>query len=134
MRNYLFLFLGLSCLFSCKKHDVKTPNPIVGNWKMTGYIHNGEDVYGTVVRACIIDNIYTFSNTNILTVNEGLTKCNPTDPQTITGTYSINSSQTLLSATNNGDTEVDSILILNTTTFKYKQLSNNDIVTNTRVP
>ena len=132
----LFMTAFIVCLIiaSCKKDNADNSNSIVGKWKMTGYIHNGIDVYGTAVPSCIIDNIITFSNTNSVTVDEGLTRCNPTDPQILTGTYSININQTQIALTHNGSTETDSILTLNSTTLKLKQLSNNDVITHTKQP
>ena len=75
-------FIACLAIGSCKKDDAGNPDLIIGKWKMTGYIHNGADVYGTAVPSCVTDDIITFGNTNIITLDEGLTKCNPTDPQT----------------------------------------------------
>ncbi len=132
----LFMTVFIVCLTiaSCKKENPDNSNSIVGKWKMTGYIHYDVDVYGTAVPTCVTDDIITFSSTGIVTADDGPTKCSPTDPQTLTGGYSINSNRTQLTFTFNGETNIDSILTLNSTTLKLRQLSNNDLVTYARQP
>ena len=134
MRNFIFVLLGLTYLLSCKKTDAFNPNLIVGKWKMSGYIYDGIDVLGIGLGLCVKDDIITFSNGNILSADAGLLKCHPTDPQTITGTYSVNSSQTILTFSINSVNLVDSILTLNNTTLKFKQLDNNDVLTYNKQP
>ncbi len=130
----LMLFITtVFTMVSCKKDEVSSTS-IVGKWKMSGYIHNDIDVFGTGVGPCIIDNLITFSSTNVVEVDEGPTKCSASDPQISTGTYSITPNQTNLSITYDGSIENNDILTLNTTILKLKQLSNNDIVTYTRQP
>jgi Lipocalin-like domain len=104
---------------SCKK-DHKASNPIVGKWNMTAYIHDGIDVYGTQVLPCVTDNIITFTSDLQIIADEGPTKCNSSDPQTITGTYSLNSDNTQLTASHNGSSDVDYIRTLNSTTLKTR--------------
>ena len=105
---------------SCKK-DSKSSNPIVGNWKMTAYIHDSIDVYGTAVSPCITDNILTFTDDQKLTNDEGPTKCDPADPQTVSGTYSLNSEKTQLTVTHDGISDVYGIKTLNSTTLEVTQ-------------
>jgi hypothetical protein len=134
--SLMIAFVFVLSIASCKKDEANSTssNPIVGKWKMSAYIHNGVDVYGTGVPTCVTDDITIFSNTNLVTNDEGLTKCNASDPQTLSGTYTINSNQTQLDLTINGSTESYSILILNSTTLKLQQLSNNDAITFTKQP
>jgi len=118
---------------SCKKND-KSSNPIVGKWKMTEYIRNGINVYGTQVGACVIDNVGTFTSDHQVIVDEGPTKCNSSDPQTSTGTYSFNGDNTQLTVSFNGFSDVNYVRTLNSTTLKLEQISSGDIVTYTKVP
>ncbi len=140
MRKKLFLCSLLILIFaicltieSCKKHD-KASNPIVGKWTITAYIHDGVDVYGTGIPPCLIDAIFTFTSDLKLIRDEGSTKCSPTDPQTITGTYSLNSDNTQLSTSIDGNLQVFNIKTLNSTTFKTEQVDNGDLATYTKVP
>ena len=132
----MIAFVFFLSITSCKKEEAPniSSNPIVGKWNMTAYIHDGVDVYGTGVPTCITDNIITFSNTSIVTSDEGLSKCNASDPQTLSGTYTSNSNQTQIDLTVNGSTESYSILTLNLTTLQLKQLSNNDVITYLKQP
>lgn len=118
---------------SCKK-DGKSANSIVGKWTMTAYIHDGIDVYGTQVLPCVTDNIITFTSDQQIIADEGATKCNSSDPQTITGTYSFNSDNTQLTASFGGSSDVDYVRTLNSTTLKLEQISNGDIITYTKIP
>jgi hypothetical protein len=118
---------------SCKKHD-KALNPIIGKWTLTAYIHDGIDVYGTGIPACLIDDIFTFTSDLTLIVDEGPTKCSPTDPQTTSGTYSLNSDNTQLTTSIAGNSEVFNIMTLNSTTLKTNQVDNGDIATYTKIP
>lgn len=134
---YFFLLLSIAnsiCLTiqSCKKND-KPPNPLVGAWKMTAYIHDGMDVYGTQILPCYIDNIITFQTDLKIIGDEGATKCDSSDPQTITGTYSLNTDNTQLTIVYNGSSGVNQITTLNSTTLILEQASNGDIVTYTKV-
>jgi Lipocalin-like domain len=140
MRKKTFVFSLLITTFticliieSCKKDD-RSSNPIVGKWKMTAYIHNGIDVYGTQVYPCVIDNIVTFTSDQQVMVDEGPTKCNSSDPQTITGTFSFNSDNTQLTVSSNGSSDVDYVRTLNSTTLKVEQISNGDVITYTKIP
>ena len=134
--SFMIALIFFMSIASCKKGEATGAiyNPIVGKWKMTAYIHNGVEVYGTGVPTCITDNIIAFSNTNIVTSDEGLSKCNASDPQILSGTYTSNSNQTQIDLTVNGSTESYSIITLNLTTLQLKQLSNNDVITYLKQP
>ncbi|GAB4132779.1 MAG: hypothetical protein Fur0027_20560 [Raineya sp.] len=99
--TYLALMLMIASLvFSCKKKDPE-PSPrqkIIGKWRM---ISGSTTVGGitTPAEACELDNITEFKTGDIYTIDEGPTKCEPTDPQTTTGPYSLNEAGTLLNIT-----------------------------------
>lgn len=91
-------------------------------------------IYGTQVSTCVTDDIITFTNNNQVTVDEGLTKCNSSDPHSITGTYLLNSDKTELIVTNDGVSDLNYVRELNPTTLKLEQASNGDTITYTRLP
>ena len=141
MKNKTFVFLLQGVAFilclactGCKKEEDKSINPIVGKWTMTAYIHNGVDVYGTQVPPCVIDDIATFTIDQKLINDEGPTKCSSSDPQTSEGTYSLNNDNSKLTIVYGGSSFEDNVLILNSTTLKLEQVSNDDLVTYTKVP
>jgi hypothetical protein len=77
------------------------------------------DVGGdTLIRACEKDDIYTFKSDSTGVIDEGAAKCNSSDPQTVPFKWSINSTQTVLTASAppllNGD-----INILSLTSAKF---------------
>lgn len=89
--TYFALMLMLASLvFSCKKKDPE-PTPqqkVTGNWRLTfaritvdGVSENGQP--------CELDNTFNFQASGAFTIDEGATKCDPSDPQTSTGTWSI---------------------------------------------
>ncbi len=137
MQKLKFLFLTaiatLLIAVSCKKDDTASTPSIIGKWKMSGYRHNGANVFGTAVGSCIIDNIITFTSTQ-LSVDEGATKCSASDPQTITGTYSLNAAKTQLTTSIDSSSEINDILLLDAATLKLRQTSNADTITYSRQP
>ncbi len=82
------------------------------NGKRQHTFMTAQDVFGTGVPTCIVDNIGTFTSDLKLIVDEGQTKCSPGDPQTTTGTYSLNSGNTQLTTSIAGISEVFNIIIL----------------------
>ena len=134
--NPIVALTFFSLFTSCQKDaENTTSSSIVGKWKMSGYIHNGQDVYGTQVGTCVTDDILTFTDDNQVVVDEGPTKCSPADPQTFTTTYSLNADKSELTFIVPGlGPQTNDILILSQTTLQLKQPSNNDIVSYVRQP
>ncbi|QIL74901.1 hypothetical protein [Hymenobacter sp. HDW8] len=56
------------------------------------------DIY-TSENACLKDNLYKFQAGNVLTLDEGKTKCLGTSPQTTTGQWSLSNNDQTLSGT-----------------------------------
>jgi Lipocalin-like domain len=81
-------------LFACKKEDhPKTKSELLttGEWKMTSFTVSppvdldgdgivDSDIYSTY-DACLKDDYYVFKNNGTMDINEGSTKCNPSDSQ-----------------------------------------------------
>jgi hypothetical protein len=58
-------------------------------WKVVSIRKDGSDRFQSSCRA---DNLYTFAAGNAFTLDEGAKKCNTTDPQQLTGTWSLSNS------------------------------------------
>ena len=134
MKKILWIIASLLIWTSCKKKDTIPQNLLLGKWTLSDYIHDGADIFPTAFSPCWIDNIITFASNNQLTSDEGPTKCDPADPQTLTGSYTFDANSKLLVVTYNGSTDTDYVRLLNSTTLKIEQQSNADLITYTRVP
>lgn len=93
----LMLLIASLGVFSCKKKDPE-PTPrqkILGKWKM---LSGSTTVSGSTTPAdpCELDNITEFKTGDVYTIDEGPTKCDPSDPQTTTGSYNLNEAGTIL--------------------------------------
>ncbi len=107
MRNSL-LTMGLIALLTftgCQKDDPPPPTKtelISRDWKVTAMTAVFPAPIGTVdilsqLDACEKDNIIKIKADGTYTVDEGATKCDPTDPQTVeTGNWAFTSNETKL--------------------------------------
>jgi hypothetical protein len=143
MKSYLkvlgiFLFGLLVVLASCNKDDDNnTPPPktaqeylTAGFWKTTAMtIDPGINLGGTVITNffaqvpdCTKDDLVRFNTNGTITDDEGPTKCDPNDPQTVNeGTWVLSAdSKTLTISYPGDDPRSFEILELNNTTFKGK--------------
>ncbi len=96
---------------SCSKSD--SPAPVApksktilltqNSWKVlsVGLDANkdgtAESDVTVLVQACKLDNVYTFKTDGTGSADEGTTKCNSTDPQSVAFTWVFKSSETILS-------------------------------------
>jgi Tol biopolymer transport system component len=129
-----FISIFTICLIteSCKKNDAPV-NSIVGKWKTTGYTYDGKDLYGTL-RACETDNIITFTSDQKVIVDEGPTKCDPSDPQTTSGTYLLsNDNKTVTISQDGSSSTVFNIITLNSTTLTIHDPDAKEVTTLTRI-
>ena len=133
-----FLILTVVLLFtSCKKINTTDEATVKStllllqnkNWKLTaltvtpGSSGTGtEDVYNTSMEACEKDNIYRFNSGNVFILDEGLTKCDPADPQTENGTWDYNDATSTLHFQNS--TSSDDY------TLKIKSISETQLMAN----
>lgn len=106
----ILLIAAGSLLSNCKKDkktETSTPTPapapaptntekLTGkNFKMTALtVSPGFNIGGTIITdfyaqmlACVKDNTYRFNTDKTITYDEGPTKCDPTAPQTTSGTW-----------------------------------------------
>ncbi|HMQ63863.1 MAG TPA: DUF5004 domain-containing protein [Flavilitoribacter sp.] len=115
---------------SCKKDDDIAPDKTKiltsGSWQLTAMtVDPAIDWFGTPVTnvysqlpACVKDDLAIFKANGTVNYDEGASKCNPNDPQTTTGTWTFNTDQTVLSITQDGETESWNVSDLGGSSFK----------------
>nr|WP_294908404.1 lipocalin family protein [uncultured Lacibacter sp.] len=97
-----FLLLVLLTVNSCKKkNDQKSKTQLITerDWRLTKFEeqeNNNPPVdYLTGASACNLDDRHVFKTNNTYEINEGPSKCNPSDPQLVdTGTWSLGDNET----------------------------------------
>ncbi|GAA4454463.1 hypothetical protein [Rurimicrobium arvi] len=134
-KNYVMLALMALSLFSaCKKDDKKSSsssgsasaNLIGKKWKLTAYRYNysGVDVDGySTLSDCARDNYSEFKSGDVVTAYEGATKCDASSPDSQSGKWKLQSSDTEILLTDftavyGVSSLVMKIVILNSTTLK----------------
>lgn len=121
-RILIWSLLSLTFMFSaCKKDNemsVKTELLTSGLWKISALtidpafpIYDNEfNIIGTtndyfaMMDNCEKDDTRTFKTDKTMIIDDGLTKCDSSDPQKVTGTWNFNSDETVLTSTANGET------------------------------
>ncbi|MFT3907896.1 MAG: DUF5004 domain-containing protein [Ferruginibacter sp.] len=101
-----FVFITLVLILSsCKKSDpapVDVAAMLQGKtWKLSAVAINPADngvtdLYSTI-EPCNRDNTFKFNAGNVFLIDEDATKCDPSYPQTVTGTWNYDSSTKILS-------------------------------------
>jgi hypothetical protein len=102
----LFLFLlGVASLGACKKNNETSPEAsrtellTAKSWRLSAATITADatktDEYATS-EACERDNFIKFNTDKTVIVDEGATRCDPSDMQTQTSTWDFNSDQTKL--------------------------------------
>jgi hypothetical protein len=131
--SLVYISIFTTCLLteSCKKNDPEV-NYIVGNWKITGFIYKGEDIFGSLL-PCQADNIITFTSDNRVIYDEGPTKCYSTDIQTESGTYSLSNDKKTLTLLTPGPPLVLNVITLNSTTLTFEDPTEGSVSTLTRI-
>ena len=100
------------------KDDEPTPAEILTAgtcWKMT--LLEGFDTANNIwvavpIEDCDADNCFAFKADQSFTVEDGAAKCDPGDPQMATGTWSISDDGKKLSLSEDGNTDVGTIVEL----------------------
>lgn len=127
------VILAWACLpfvfSSCKKDDDPSKTELLTNknWVMTAATVDPSIAVpggGTTnnwynqMAACLKDDIMNFKADKTFTLDEGASKCNVGDPQTLSGTWIFNPTETVVSITRNGSTM----------SFTIKSLTGNKMV------
>lgn len=109
MKKVLILIALLPFVFSCKKDEPAPSNTakLTGkNWKMTAYTISpgilGQTNLYAGMSACEKDDFTTYNTNGTSVDDEGATKCNSSDPQTTSGTWSWGANETTLIVKENG--------------------------------
>ena len=112
--------LLLVCAFAvigCKKDDPSPAELLTAGtcWKIT--LLEGFDTANNLwvavpIEDCDADNCFTFKTDQTFTVEEGAVKCDPDNPQTATGTWSLSDDGKKLSLSDSGTTDVGTIVEL----------------------
>lgn len=133
------LILTLVMVFSACKKDKESisDNTITTlqnkNWKISaltvtpGFSGQGtDDLYNTSMEVCEQDNLFRFNAGNVFILDEGPTKCDPTDPQSETGTWNYNASTSTLNIQQTSPTDAVNLKIvsINENSFVGKQTEN----------
>ncbi|HEX7844145.1 MAG TPA: lipocalin family protein [Chitinophagaceae bacterium] len=91
--SLLVVFATVTLFSSCGKDGGDSPSKneliVRSSWKFDKAMYGVLDV-SSAVDDCLKDNIITFVTGGTGTMDEGLTKCNTGDPQTVNFTWSIN--------------------------------------------
>lgn len=126
----LFVSISLLTISSCKKEEDKpTPAPTEKtkltnkDFKLTdaNITFNGVSIFGySDIDACSKDDLTKFLDDLTGTIDEGPTKCDPSDPQQTSFTWSLVSSDKQLRIDDDGDITVYDIKINNGTTLKIE--------------
>jgi hypothetical protein len=137
-RVLIMSLLTLTFLFSaCKKDDqapTKTELLTQSLWKMTGYtmepgfptFDDEGNITGTTndmfatMGDCEKDNTNKFNTDKTVVTDEGATKCDNSDPQKTTSTWSFNAGETVLTITDDGDAVPLTVLELTDKVLKLK--------------
>lgn len=95
----LIVVIALSSLFftGCDKDSAKTKTELISQstWKFDHATSGGADVTA-FINACYKDNLVTFAANGTGQFDEGATKCNAGDPQTMNFTWSFTTNETVL--------------------------------------
>jgi hypothetical protein len=140
MKKVTILLALVVSLGSCKKDDDNNPvTPAVnstltsGNWKLASSTSVIEypapigpqtaNLYD-MMQACQKDNLSKFNTDKTVTMDEGATKCNASDPQTQTaGTWNLTNNDTKFDFAYQGTTINADVLTLNSTTFTIRYVT-----------
>ncbi len=117
--NIGILFISLSCICGmCSKEEDfvgSVPESLIGKFKISAYtkVINGVSTnYYATMPSCDKDNIITYSREWMVSLDEGATKCNSSDPQLVSAKFSIDGLKMITYTGDEGD-DLDEGTILN---------------------
>jgi hypothetical protein len=132
MKNYLSIAILASVLLGgCTKNDTspKTKAELLtsGSWKQTGAQYKvgagaWTDYYSNI-SPCTKDDIITFKADGTLTLDEGATKCDPSDQQVSSGMWLFQNNETVLSTSVGISAEIE-VLNQNTLQVVFPDFAN----------
>jgi hypothetical protein len=83
----------------------------------------------STVSSCDFDNIYTYKTDGTMTEDEGPTKCSASGPQSLTGSYSFNANETVLTQVSGGVSDVYNVVEITSTKIAISQSTSTGGVT-----
>lgn len=139
-KRLLVFICSLIVVFSACRNDKNDDSPsrtgllTSSKWKMTSntvsperpvYDNDGNIIgtsgdYFAQMEACFKDDNTKFNTDLTVTFDEGATKCNDNDPQITTGSWVFKNNETILSVTENGNTQDVNILELTENILKLQ--------------
>lgn len=132
MKKIFVVSIALIAMYSCKKDDAKPVSKsdmlTSGTWKITAAVTDadGDGTFETneyaSFDACFTDNIWSFNTNGSAVMDEGPTKCDPTDSQVQTDSWQLTNNETNLSFA--GDTYLVEQLDANTLILKLSYGAN----------
>jgi hypothetical protein len=130
-RVLTIVFFLTIILFSCDKDEKEVTDRsqllTSRTWKTTAATidpaldFNGDeitDLYNDFYDNCVNDNTYSFTTNGIIVIDEAGSKCEATDPQTNSGTWSFNGDKTVLTISVGTSTTAYRIIDFNKNAFK----------------
>lgn len=112
------LFAACALFYTSCKEDEASPTELLtapSCWKMSlleGYDKTNNLWVAVPVDDCEADNCFAFKTDQSFSVEEGAARCDPDDPQTATGTWSLSDDGKKLSLSDSGNTDVGNIVEL----------------------
>ena len=138
-RFFIISLLSLTLIFSsCSKDEEelsqKTELLTKSAWKMTAYtvepgfptFDNEGNITGStndifaMLDNCEKDDTHKFNSDKSLITDEGMTKCDSSDPQKTNGTWIFNVDETSLTITEEGESQIVTIVELTQSVLKIK--------------
>lgn len=104
-KTLLILTLICAVIAACTKSDSSSPSGasilVNGKWQLTdvSVLIPGSSLSVSIfdtIPACVKDNFYTFTSDSTVTLDEGATKCDASDPQTTSGSWELLNNNTQL--------------------------------------
>jgi len=143
MKKFAYLALSgtalLLTLAACNKDKDSDPTPALPktdlltakNWKLTDIRIAGASVYSpSFFEACSMDDLYKFNTNKLATFDEGALNCDPTSPQSGTGSWEFTTNETKLKITNpDGDVAEGAISTLTSNTLILSDVTGSTKIT-----
>lgn len=147
-RLLIICLLSFNLLFSSCKKDEEELSPkteLLTNsaWKMTAYtvdpgfptFDNEGNITGStngifvLLDDCEKDDTHKFNTDKSLVTDEGMTRCDSSDPQKTNGTWTFNTDETTLTITEEGESQIVTILELTAGVLQLQSTESSDGMT-----
>jgi hypothetical protein len=131
-KMFFAITVTLLTFTSCKKEVIDNMTLIsTGKWKIVSQTENGATV---PFSGCDNDDTWSFANSGVLTLDQGVVKCDPSDPQTLTLVWAFVGSdqkKIILSDGSNSSSASIDIIELTSTTLKLSSSNTSNVTITT---